>query len=230
MRIRCTKGMRITNFYGNFFIRGTDLMALPNCNTESVFAFDLAHDEQNLTSNYVTIQAALLYTSSDGERRIRVMTQVLPVTSLTSEVMNTVNTDACTALLAKQAIEVALKSGLDNARLRLQQVCVEIIRAAKSGVAGKYDTAESGLLSLAAERSARGKASDAIEIIRFAGELHPKSYSSQLALGQALTKSGDQKAAVVAFKTSLALNPRVSVDEKNAAEAAEKAITALNLH
>lgn len=126
--------------------------------------------------------------------------------------------------LLQQALRDSIQSGADVAKV------IHRFRAAKSGVAGKYDTAESGLLSLAAERSARGKASDAIEIIRFAAELHPKSYSSQLALGQALTKSGDQKAALVAFKKSLALNPRVSVDDKNAAEAAEKAITALNLH
>jgi protein transport protein SEC24 len=133
MRIRCTKGMKITNFYGNFFIRGSDLMALPNCDTESVFAFDLAHDEQNLSSNYVTVQAALLYTSSDSERRIRVMTQALPVSSSSAEVIASADTDACCALLAKQALEVALKTSLDNARMRLQQTCVEIIQAAKGG-------------------------------------------------------------------------------------------------
>jgi len=133
MRIRCTKGMRITNFYGNFYIRGTDLLALPNCNTDSVFAFDLAHDEQNITSSHVTIQAALLYTSSEGERRIRVMTQCLPVTSLTSAVVSSIDTDACCTLLAKQALDVATKSSLDNARMRLQQVCVEIIKASKGG-------------------------------------------------------------------------------------------------
>jgi protein transport protein SEC24 len=133
MRIRCTKGMRITNFYGNFFIRGTDLLALPNCNQESVFGFDLAHDEQNMPSSVVTIQAALLYTSSDGERRIRVMTQAVPVTSLTSELMASVDTDACCNLLSKQALDIASKSTLDNARMRLQQTCVDMIRAAKGG-------------------------------------------------------------------------------------------------
>lgn len=133
MRIRCTKGMRITNFYGNFYIRGTDLLALPNCNSDSVYAFDLAHDEQNVPVSHVAIQAALLYTSGDGERRIRVMTQALPVTSLTSEMIASIDTDACCALLAKQALDVAQKSSLDNARMRIQQVCVEIIRAAKSG-------------------------------------------------------------------------------------------------
>jgi protein transport protein SEC24 len=133
MRIRCTKGVRTTNVYGNFYVRGTDLLALPNCNTESVFAFDLAHDEQNVPSKYVTVQAALLYTSGDGERRIRVMTQALAVTSLMSEVIATVDTDACCALLAKQALDISLKSSFDNARMRLQQVCVDMIRASKSG-------------------------------------------------------------------------------------------------
>jgi protein transport protein SEC24 len=134
MRIRCTKGMRITNFYGNFFIRGTDLLALPNCNPDSVFGFDLAFDEQNVSATHVTVQAALLYTSSGGERRIRVLTQALPVTSLMSDVVGSVDADACTALLTKHALDITMKSGsLDNARLRLQQVCVEMIRAAKGG-------------------------------------------------------------------------------------------------
>ena len=133
MRIRFTNGMRITNFYGNFYIGGIDLLALPNCNTDSVFGFDLAHDEQNVTASHVTLQAALLYTSGDGERKIRVTTQALPVTSLSSEVVAFIDTDACCVLLAKQALDVAIKSSLDNARMRLQQICIEIIRAAKGG-------------------------------------------------------------------------------------------------
>lgn len=133
MRIRCTKGMRITNFFGNFYVRGTDLLALPNTNTDSVFGFDLVHDDQNIVGSHVSIQAAFLYTSSDGERRIRVMTQALPVTSLTSEVIASINTDVCCTLLAKQALQTAVKSSLDNARMRLQQTCVEIIRTAKGG-------------------------------------------------------------------------------------------------
>jgi protein transport protein SEC24 len=133
MRIRCTRGMKITNFYGNFFIRGSDLLALPNCNADSVFAFDFAHDEHNLNSSFVTIQSALLYTSSEGERRIRVITQAVPVTSLASEVINSVDGDATSALLAKQALDVAIKTNLDNARGKLQQACVDLIRASKDG-------------------------------------------------------------------------------------------------
>lgn len=133
MRIRCTRGMKISNFYGNFFIRGTDLLALPNCSTDSVFGFHITHDEQSVQTNAITIQSALLYTSSTGQRRIRVMTQALRVTSVASEFMASVDVDAACNLLAKQALDVALKSNLDTARSRLQQTCVDIIQRIKQG-------------------------------------------------------------------------------------------------
>jgi len=133
MRIRCTRGMRISNFYGNFFVRGTDLLALPNCNSDSVFAFDLVHDEPNVTSSLVTVQSALLYTSSEGERRIRVVTQAIPVSSLVSDVIGSVDADVVTTLLAKQALDIGLKTNLDNARNKLQQACVELVRASREG-------------------------------------------------------------------------------------------------
>ena len=157
MRVRATRGIRITNFYGNYLLRGTDLLALPNCTADSSFAVDLGYDEvkkpyicsnslmfllpillhfilfpmncpflsfpisisisltsslspslslslspshfftlslsislslfllqmqQMLSAQAITVQAALLYTSSLGERRIRVHTMVLPVTQV----------------------------------------------------------------------------------------------------------------------------------------------------
>jgi hypothetical protein len=135
MRVRATRGIRFSNFYGNYFIRGTDLLALPNCTADSSFSLDMAYDEAVLSAQAVTIQvsplvfccvwrifgdpaggvgllsdfsvpcafrehrpllhpliayrllvfleqAALLYTSAAGERRIRVHTMVIPVTAV----------------------------------------------------------------------------------------------------------------------------------------------------
>ena len=132
-RVRCSRGMRISNFYGNFFIRGTDLLALPNVTSDSVYTIDIVHDEQSVSSTAVTLQAALLYTSKDGQRKIRVMTQALPVTSLTSDVVKSIDQEAMCSVLAKQAVSVAVKTNLDNARARLQQICADIIRSAKGG-------------------------------------------------------------------------------------------------
>lgn len=54
--MRATRGLRITNFYGNYFIRGTDLLALPNCTPDSVFAVEFGYDEQLLTASVVSVQ------------------------------------------------------------------------------------------------------------------------------------------------------------------------------
>jgi protein transport protein SEC24 len=83
MRVRCTKGMRLANFYGNFFLRGPDLLALPTCNADSTFAVEITHSDALLTSSTISVQAGLLYTNSGGERRIRVHTVCIPVTKRT---------------------------------------------------------------------------------------------------------------------------------------------------
>ena len=46
MRIRCSKGLRISAFYGHFFIRSTDLLALPACDADKV-SLDRVGDEVN---------------------------------------------------------------------------------------------------------------------------------------------------------------------------------------
>ena len=60
----CT-GISIHTFHGNFFVRSTDLLSLPNVNPEAGFAMQMSI-EDNIDTNYFSFQAALLYTSSRG--------------------------------------------------------------------------------------------------------------------------------------------------------------------
>ncbi|KAE9005561.1 Protein transport protein Sec24-like [Phytophthora rubi] len=129
MRVRCTKGMRLASFYGNFFLRGPDLLALPTCNADSTFAVEITHSDALLTSSTISVQAGLLYTNSGGERRIRVHTVCIPVTKLFAELFRQVDQDALCNIMAKNALEVALKTGLDSGRSRLQTQCADIVRA-----------------------------------------------------------------------------------------------------
>ncbi|RLN48787.1 hypothetical protein BBJ28_00008794 [Nothophytophthora sp. Chile5] len=135
MRVRCTKGMRLANFYGNFFLRGPDLLALPTCNADSTFAVELTHSDALLTSSTISVQAGLLYTNSGGERRIRVHTVCIPVTKcmlrllITGRLFRQVDQDALCNIMAKSALETALKTGLDSGRSRLQAQCADIVRA-----------------------------------------------------------------------------------------------------
>ncbi|MEQ2174211.1 Protein transport protein Sec24A [Goodea atripinnis] len=66
MRIRCTKGLSIHTFHGNFFVRSTDLLSLPNVNPDAGFAVQMSIEENLDDMQIVSFQAALLYTSSKG--------------------------------------------------------------------------------------------------------------------------------------------------------------------
>lgn len=54
-------GVKTDNVYGNFFLRGSDLLALPATDCDKAYTLELSHDEkQALTNEVVTVQAALL--------------------------------------------------------------------------------------------------------------------------------------------------------------------------
>lgn len=107
---------------------------------------------------------------------------------------------------------------------------VNAYRAGMSRLEDTYDVSEGGMLGLARERLTRGTVQEAIDIIRFTADLFPKSYDAQNELGNALSKAGDKPAAIAAYTKSLELNPRMTNDDRKAAEAAEVAIASLSGH
>jgi protein transport protein SEC24 len=141
MRVRATKGVNIANFYGNFFIRGTDLLALPNVTCDTAFNVELALDPEALApGSIVSVQAALLYTTSGGERRIAVHTLARPVTSILADLFRNVDCDALVNTMAKIALDNTLRHGLTAARRYLHNTLVDVMRAykasASSGLSG----------------------------------------------------------------------------------------------
>ena len=83
-------------------------LALPNIDEDKTFAVEIAHEENALTAPTCCMQAALLYTTSSGERRIRVHTVQLPVTSGLNALFDAADVDACANLLGRMAIDTAM--------------------------------------------------------------------------------------------------------------------------
>jgi protein transport protein SEC24 len=131
LRVRCTRGIRANTYYGNFFLRSTDLIALPNVTPNHAYTVELALDEKIETST-VYFQTALLHTSCYGERRIRVMTMALPVTSSISELYQSVDQQALAAFIAKKAVDRAVNSKLDDAREAILYKCAELLYTFKT--------------------------------------------------------------------------------------------------
>ncbi|XP_057707043.1 protein transport protein Sec24B [Corythoichthys intestinalis] len=149
MRIRCTKGLSIHTFHGNFFVRSTDLLSLANVNPDSAFAVQMSIDDSLVDSSLACFQAALLYTSSKGKRRIRVHTLCLPVVNQLSDVYAGADVQAITCLLANMAIDRSISSSLSDARDALINAAVDFVSAYKRSVSNLQ---QSGLVVPASMR------------------------------------------------------------------------------
>lgn len=130
MRVRCSKGLAMHTFHGNFFVRSQDLLALPNVSPDNGYAFQVSIEESLADqAPFVYFQAALLYTSSSGDRRIRVHTMGLPITKDVSAVFTHADQVAICSLLAKMAVDRALASKLTDAREALINFAVDSLAA-----------------------------------------------------------------------------------------------------
>lgn len=135
LRVRGTTGMRMNSFYGNFFNRSSDLCAFPAFPRDQCYVVEVAIDE-NLSKPYICLQAAVLHTTCNGERRIRVMTLALPTAANLSEVYASADQIAVATYFSHKAVERSLSNGLDAARDALQTKITELLQVFKKELAG----------------------------------------------------------------------------------------------
>ncbi|KAL2257209.1 hypothetical protein VTK26DRAFT_509 [Humicola hyalothermophila] len=135
LRVRATTGLRMSTFYGNFFNRSSDLCAFPAFPRDQCYVVEVAIDE-NLTKNVVCLQTAVLHTTCNGERRIRVLTLALPTTNTLADVYASADQCAITTYFSHKAVEKALSGGLDGARDLLQNKITELLQTFRKELAG----------------------------------------------------------------------------------------------
>lgn len=131
MRIRMSKGYKVTQYYGNFLNRSSDLLALPNCDSDKAFGIQIGMEDGVQPGAEAYMQTALLYTTSGGERRIRVHTIRIPTTGQIADVFASVDEDAMVCLMAKIAADRVVQQssrGLKDARDLFEQRTVETYR------------------------------------------------------------------------------------------------------
>jgi protein transport protein SEC24 len=122
-------------FYGNFFNRSSDLCAFPAYPRDQAVVIEVAIDE-TISKPFACLQAAVLHTTSGGQRRIRVLTLAIPTTESLASVYASADAQAITTYFAHKAVERALSSGLDAARDALQGKVIEILSTYRKELAG----------------------------------------------------------------------------------------------
>ncbi|KAJ9665203.1 COPII subunit [Coniosporium apollinis] len=135
LRVRATTGLRMSAFFGNFFNRSSDLCAFPAFPRDQAYVVEVAIDE-TITKPFCCLQTAVLHTTCNGERRIRVLTLALPTTENLANVYASADQQAITVYFSHKAVERALGSGLDAARDALQAKLIEILQTYKKELGG----------------------------------------------------------------------------------------------
>lgn len=135
LRVRATTGLRMNAFYGNFFNRSSDLCAFPAFPRDQAYVVEVAIDE-TVTKPVVCLQTAVLHTTCNGERRIRVLTLALPTTQNLADVYASADQQAIATYFSHKAVERVLSNGLESAREALQAKAVELLQTYRKELAG----------------------------------------------------------------------------------------------
>lgn len=130
MRVRCSAALKTTAFYGNFFNRSTDLCAFPSFPRDQSYVVEIGIEE-NISAPTVAFQVAVLHSTCDGQRRIRVVTLTLPTSPTLQDIYASSDQLAIASYLSHKACERALSSGLDDARQFVNNKLIEILTTYK---------------------------------------------------------------------------------------------------
>ncbi|XP_063901098.1 protein transport protein Sec24B-like [Zophobas morio] len=135
-RMRCSKGLSIENYCGNFFRRSFDLLVIPYANPDFSYSMDVHVDDDLSRLSSVAFQSAFLYTTATGERRIRVCTLCLPVAKTIGDLFRFADSDSMICFLAKIACEKVLEAKISSVREAFFSKVRDILAAYSQGVRG----------------------------------------------------------------------------------------------
>merc|ERR1719430_361554 len=127
MRVRTSTGVRPTDFFGSFYMANTTDMELASVNSDMALACEIKHDDKLTDEDGVYIQAALLYTSCSGQRRLRICNLSLNVCDNMGELYRNCDLDTVVNFLAKQNVSKLTETNPKAMREELMQQCATIL-------------------------------------------------------------------------------------------------------
>jgi len=130
MRVRTSNGIRVSEHCGNFHQRGATDLEFGVLDADKALSVTLQHSGGTLDPRgYVYLQSAVLYTTVDGQRRVRTCNLALPVVELAWNVFRLSDMDATVYYLARHAIKQMGSEKLANIREDLTENCSSILLA-----------------------------------------------------------------------------------------------------
>ncbi|XP_050221483.1 protein transport protein SEC24 C-like [Mercurialis annua] len=129
MRVRCSQGIQIQQYHGNFCKRVPTDVDLPGIDSDKTIMVTLKHDDKLQDGSECAFQCALLYTTVYGQRRIRVTTLSLPCTNNLSNLFRMADLDTQFVCFLKQAANDIPSAPPLDVREQVTNFCINILLA-----------------------------------------------------------------------------------------------------
>ncbi|KIJ36294.1 hypothetical protein M422DRAFT_82882, partial [Sphaerobolus stellatus SS14] len=128
VRVRCSKGLRVSDYLGNIYQRSTLDVDIATCDSDKAICASFEHSGVSLDDRgNAYIQSAILYTTSSGERRVRTCNIAVPVCTLAGNVYRHTHQETLITYWTKQAIAEMSSRPLQKIRDDLTQKCAAIL-------------------------------------------------------------------------------------------------------
>ncbi|CAN6362943.1 unnamed protein product [Urochloa humidicola] len=129
MRVRCSQGLQVQDYFGNFCKRVPTDIDLPAVDSDKTVMVTFKHDDKLQENEECGFQCALLYTTVYGQRRIRVINLSLSCTNLLSSLFRYADLETQFACFLKQAANGIPTSPLPRIRDEATNTCINILQS-----------------------------------------------------------------------------------------------------
>lgn len=129
MKVRCSNGLQVTAYHGNFLQAGaaSSDIEFGTIDEDKAVAIMFSHDGKLDPKVDAHFQSALLYTTKSGERRVRCSNIVAAVTDQPRDTVRWADQDAVLGVLVREAASQMAEKPLKEIRGALTEKCIEIL-------------------------------------------------------------------------------------------------------
>lgn len=130
LKVRCSTGLQVGAYFGNFYNEEWDHdPTFGSIDSNSTFGILFKYDGKLDPKLDVHFQSALLYTSSDGQRRVRVNNVIASVTEQYKSTINFADVDACIGVIARDNLSRLGEFSIKELRQRLNERAIDVFAA-----------------------------------------------------------------------------------------------------
>lgn len=128
-RLRISAGWRISQRYGNYAVKSADLLSLPCVDEFKAMVYEFEMEDEVSMSEFFYLQSVLLYTTSTGERRLRVINYGVPLSESLKDIFLKIDAQALgVVMLRKQIFQLRKLQDLVSVRGDIIQQAKYIVK------------------------------------------------------------------------------------------------------